>query len=212
MRLHVTAGDVLVMPANFLNFVLTKGNAISLGTNFLAFGHLPMIRHSIIVEFPRRSDDKFPDLAEMLVLLMYRIAEKLCPRICRRLVSMYSTVQSIYNEHAAREVRFLSLRSLFGNKTFPFFHFPFSIISILVPIEGHFLVRKLMFMNKSCFFQDFKTHIGHSLQSCLTDIHASKTQLSEILRFYVNKFIINKNFTLKISYFSIESLLSRLKV
>ena len=128
MRLHVTAGDVLVMPANFLHFVLTKGNAISLGTNFLAFGHLSMIRHSIIVEFPRRSDDKFPDLPEMLVLLMYRIAKKLCPRLCRRLVSMYSTVQSIYNETVAREVRFLSLQSLFGNKTFPFsifnhFHF-----------------------------------------------------------------------------------------
>ena len=111
MRLHVTAGDVLVMPANFLHFVLTKGNAISLGTNFLAFGHLPMIRNSIIVEFPRRSDDKFPDLPEMLVLLMYRIPEKLCPRLCRRLVSMYSTVQSLYNEHAAREVRLLSLHS-----------------------------------------------------------------------------------------------------
>ena len=116
MRLHVTAGDVLVMPANFLHFVLTKGNAISLGTNFLAFGHLPMIRHSIIVEFPRRPDDKFPDLPEMLVLLMYRIAEKLCPRLCRRLVSMYSTVQSLYNEHAAREVRLLSLHSCLVTK------------------------------------------------------------------------------------------------
>ena len=94
----------------------TKGNAISLGTNFLAFGHLPMIRHSIIVEFPRRSDDKFPDLPEMLVLLMYRIAEKLCPRLCRRLVSMYSTVQSLYNEHAAREVRLLSLHSCLVTK------------------------------------------------------------------------------------------------
>ena len=67
-------------------------------------------------------------------------------------------------------------------------------------------------MNKSCFFQDFKTHYGHTLNSCLTDIQASKTQLSEILCFYVNKFIIKKNFTLKISYFSIESLLSRLKI
>ena len=165
------------MPANFIHFVLTKGIAISLGTNFLAFGHLLMIRHSIVVEFPRRSDDKFPDLPEMLVLLVYRIDEKLCPRLCRRLVSKYSTVQSIYHEHTALEVGLLSLQSLFGN--FPFFHFPFLFISILVPFEGHFGVRNFMFMNKSCFFQDFKTHIGHSLHSCLTDIHASKTQLRE---------------------------------
>ena len=125
MRLHVLAGDVLVMPANFLHFVLTKGNAISLGTNFLAFGHLPMMRHSIIVEFPKRSDDKFPDLPEMLVLLVYRIDEKLCPRLCRRLVSMYSTVQSIYNEHAAREVKLLGLQSC--------------LITKLVSIFNHFL-------------------------------------------------------------------------
>ena len=160
------------MPANILHFVLLKGNAISLGTNFLAFGHLPMIRHSIMVEFPRRSDDKFPDLPEMLVLLMYRIADKLCPRLCRRLVSIYSTVQSIYNEHAAREVRLLSLQSLFGNKT-SIFHFSIFNYFHFGSKRGSFSSSKSYVYER--FFQDFKTHIGHSLHSSLTDIHASKT-------------------------------------
>ena len=174
MRLHVTAGDVLVMPANFLHFVRTKGNAISLGTNFLAFGHLPMIRHSIIVEFPRRSDDKFPDLPEMLVLLMYRIAEKLCPRLCRRLVSMYSTVQSLYNEHAAGEVRLLSLHSCLVTKL------QFSIFNHLLfgSNRGSFSSSKTYVYEQVLLFS-----IDHPLHSCLTDIHASKTQLSEILCF-----------------------------
>lgn len=98
------AGDILVMPANYLHFVLTKGDAISMGTNFLSFGHLPMIRQSIIEECPESSDDKFPDVPEMLVLIIYQIVEKLNPRLYRRLVSIYNTVRSIYSEDAVRQV------------------------------------------------------------------------------------------------------------
>ena len=153
LQLHVTAGDVLAMPASFLHFVLSKSNAFSLGTNFLAFGYLPMIRHSIIVEFPKRSDDKFPDLPEMLVLLMYRIAKKLCPRPCRRLVSMYSTdMQSLYDEHAAREVRFLGLQSCLVTKLFSIF--------------SHFHSRSNReSTSSSCFLKDFKTHVRPFLHS-----------------------------------------------
>ena len=96
----------MVMPANFLHFVLTKGDSMSLGTNFLSYGHLPMIRQSIVVEYPLNSYVKFPGLPEMLVLMMYKIVEKISPSLRRRLVSIYSTVQSIYKESDAREVKF----------------------------------------------------------------------------------------------------------
>lgn len=104
--MHVKAGDILVMPANYLHFVLTKGDAMSMGTNFLSFGHLPMIRQAIINEYPKPSDVKFPSLPEMLVLMIYQIVEKLNPRLYHRLVSIYSTVRSIYDEDDARQVKF----------------------------------------------------------------------------------------------------------
>ena len=90
-------GDILVMPANYLHFVLTKGDAVSLGTNFLAMGHLPMIKESMILEYPKNSNDKFPGLPEMLVLMMHQLVVDLHPRLCQRLVPTYNTVRQIYN-------------------------------------------------------------------------------------------------------------------
>ena len=106
LRVHVEVGDILVMPANYLHFVLTKGDAVSLGTNFLAMGHLPMIKESMILEYAKNANDKFPGLTEMLVLMMHQLVVDLHPRLCRRLVSTYNTVRQIYNHNEVLQVRF----------------------------------------------------------------------------------------------------------
>ena len=79
LRVHVEVGDILVMPANYLHFVLTKGDAVSLGTNFLAMGHLPMIKESMILEYAKNANDMFPGLPEMLVLMMHQLVVDLHP-------------------------------------------------------------------------------------------------------------------------------------
>ena len=105
LRLHVRTGDILVMPANYLHFVLTTGDAIAMGTNFLALGHLPMIKDSIILEHSKSANDKFPDLPEMFVLMMYKLIDKLSPRLYRGLVSLYNTVRLLYSEKEVRKVK-----------------------------------------------------------------------------------------------------------
>ena len=118
MRVHVEVGDILVMPANYLHFVLTKGDAVSLGTNFLAMGHLPMIKESMILEYAKNANDKFPGLPEMLVLMMHQLVGDLHPRLCRRLVSTYNTVRQIYNHTEVLQVRFFFLNIMLVWKKF----------------------------------------------------------------------------------------------
>ena len=67
------------------------------------------------MEHTASADDKFPDLPEMLVLMMYKLIDELPPRLSRRLVSLYNTVRLLYSEEIVREVRLQYLNIKINN-------------------------------------------------------------------------------------------------
>ena len=42
-RIHARAGDAIVLPSKWIHCVLTHGDSIALGANFLSFGHSRLI-------------------------------------------------------------------------------------------------------------------------------------------------------------------------
>ena len=80
------------------------GDSIAVGTNFLAFGHIPMIRELMILDHSRTyADDKFPDFLELLALLLLTATEKL-QRACPFTFRSFDAVKTIVNEKAVQEV------------------------------------------------------------------------------------------------------------
>ena len=86
---------------SFPNQIVT-GDSIAVGTNFLAFGHIPMIREMMILDHSR-TDDKFPDLPELLALLLLTATEKI-QRACPFKFRLFDAVKTIVNEKAVQEV------------------------------------------------------------------------------------------------------------
>ena len=88
---------------SFPNQIVT-GDSIAVGTNFLAFGHIPMIREMMILDHSRTyADDKFPDLPELLALLLLTAKEKI-QRACPFKFRLFDAVKTIVNEKAVQEV------------------------------------------------------------------------------------------------------------
>ena len=84
---------------------MLTGDSISVGINFLAKGHLPMIQNTMLSE--KRNDkrnDKFPHLAEMIALLLKESLTKVTPMSCPNILNLYSSVNSLYEEDSVREV------------------------------------------------------------------------------------------------------------
>ena len=98
----VKPGDILVMPSQFLHFVLTNGNSVAVGSNFLAEGHSNSIRLSIENESSFPAHDKFPGLPELFAILLHRAAQS-C-KIVRDFCVMHRAIDSIYNEQELQMV------------------------------------------------------------------------------------------------------------
>ena len=87
---------------SFLNQIVT-GDSIAVGTNFLALGHIPMIREMMILDHSRTyADDKFPDLPELLALLLLTATEKI-QRACPFKFRLFDAVKTIVTEKAVQE-------------------------------------------------------------------------------------------------------------
>ena len=95
--------DRLVMPSQFLHFVLTKGNSIAIGSKVLAEGHSDSIRLSIENESPFQVHDKFPGLPELFAILLHRAAQSCM--MTRDFRVMHREIDSIYNEQEVLMVR-----------------------------------------------------------------------------------------------------------
>ena len=69
-RIHAKAGDTIIMPSNWIHCVLTVGDSIALGSNFLSFGHMGLVIDSHV----RNDDDAdsvYPCLSGVLAALIY---------------------------------------------------------------------------------------------------------------------------------------------
>ena len=102
----VKPGDILVMPSQFLHFVLTKGNSIAIGSNFLAEGHADLIRSSMDNESSFPAHDKFPGLPELFAILLHKAVSSAHPCIMTRdFRLMHRAIDNIYNEQEVQVVR-----------------------------------------------------------------------------------------------------------
>ena len=64
------------MPSQYIHAVLTSGDSVAVGTNFLSEGHSKQIMKVIIKEGSFRDHEKFPGMLEMLAILMLKASER----------------------------------------------------------------------------------------------------------------------------------------
>ena len=103
----VKPGDILVMPSQFLHFVLTKGNSIAVGSNFLAEGHSDLIRSSI-------ENESFFPAHELFAILLHNAAQSSGCMMIRDFRVMHRAIDSIYNEQEVQTVRLVVANKLFS--------------------------------------------------------------------------------------------------
>ena len=64
------------MSSQYTRAVLTSGDSVAVGTNFLSEGHSNQIMKAIIEEDSFRDHEKIPGMLEMLSILMLKASEK----------------------------------------------------------------------------------------------------------------------------------------
>ena len=64
------------MPSQYIHTVLTSGDSVAIGTNFLSEGHSNQFIKAIIEEDSIREHEKFPGMLEMLAILMLKASER----------------------------------------------------------------------------------------------------------------------------------------
>ena len=91
------------MPSEFIHFVLTSGDSIAFGTNFLSKGHMRTITGVVKKdELSIGLKEKFPSMTEMLAILLLQASEK-CPvtgDFCR----LHKDIGNLYDESSAKQV------------------------------------------------------------------------------------------------------------
>ena len=110
----VKPGDILVMPSQFLHFVLMKGNSIAVGSKFLAEGHSDLIRSSIENESSFPAHDKFPGLPELFAILLHKAAQSSGCMMIRDFRVMHRAIDSIYHEQEVQMVILVVANKLFS--------------------------------------------------------------------------------------------------
>lgn len=84
---------------------MLTGDSISVGINFLAKGHLPMIKETMLSERHTRTNDKFPHLPEMIALLLKESLTRGTTHLsCPNILNLYKSVTPMYEEESVREV------------------------------------------------------------------------------------------------------------
>lgn len=90
------------MPSEFIHFVLTSGDSIAFGTNFLSKGHMRTITDVVKKELSIGLNEKFPGMTEMLAILLLQASEN-CPvtgDFCR----LHKDIGNLYDESSAKQV------------------------------------------------------------------------------------------------------------
>ena len=72
----LSPGGIFAMPSQNIHAVLTSGEPVAIGTNFLAEGHSSQIMTVITDEESLRDQEKFPGMLEMIAVLMLRASER----------------------------------------------------------------------------------------------------------------------------------------
>ena len=105
-RVVLKPGDIFVMPSEFIHFVLTRGDSIAIGTNFLSKGHMSTIIGKLQEETSYSKDERFPGIPEMVAILLKKTVEA-----CRvngvwtdEFARLHNAINKYYSESAAQEV------------------------------------------------------------------------------------------------------------
>ena len=76
LRVTLNPGDIFAMPSQYIHTVLTCGDSVAVGTNFLSEGHSTQIMKAIIEEDSFKDHEKFPGMLERLAILMLNASER----------------------------------------------------------------------------------------------------------------------------------------
>ena len=111
-RVVLKPGDIFAMPSEFIHFVLTRGDSIAFGTNFLSKGHMSTIIGKLQEETSYSKDERFPGITEMVAILLKkaieacRVSEVCTDEFCTLTNSarLHNAINKYYSESAAQEV------------------------------------------------------------------------------------------------------------
>ena len=88
------------MPSQYIRTVLTSGDSVAVGTNFLSEGHSNQIMKAIIEEDSVREHEKFPGMLEMLAILMLKASSERC-KITPDFLRLHRVIENRYQESEA---------------------------------------------------------------------------------------------------------------
>ena len=88
------------MPSQYIHTVLTSGDSVAIGTNFLSEGHSNQFIKAIIEEDSIREHEKFPPgMLEMLAILMLKASERCM--ITPDFLRLHRAIENRYQESEA---------------------------------------------------------------------------------------------------------------
>ena len=99
LRVTLNPGDVFAMPSQYIHTVLTSGDSVAVGTNFLSEGHSNQIMKAIIEEDSVREHEKFPGMLKMLAILMLKASERCM--ITLDFLRLHRVIENGYQESEA---------------------------------------------------------------------------------------------------------------
>ena len=103
------------MPSQYIHAVLTSGDSVAVGTNFLSEGHSNQIMKAIIEKDSVREHEKFPGILEMLAILMLKASERCM--ITPDFLRLYRVVENRYQESEAVAVSCIFEFTTVSNQT-----------------------------------------------------------------------------------------------
>ena len=99
------------MPSQYIHTVLTSGDSVAVGTNFLSEGHSNQIMKAIIEEDSVREHEKIPGMLEMLAILMLKAPERCM--ITPDFLRLHRVIENRYQESEA-----VAVSCIFSSQSF----------------------------------------------------------------------------------------------
>ena len=97
-----------MMPAQYIHFVLTKGDSVAVGTNFLSMGHLPLVIKKMKEEFFEVSDiERFPGVPDMFALFLFNSVDKLKLNLSEEVKQLMEDISQLFVEDNLKTVSFV---------------------------------------------------------------------------------------------------------
>ena len=103
------------MPSQYIQAVLTSGDSVAVGTNFLSKGHSNQIMKAIIEEDSVREHEKFPGMLEMLAILILKASERCM--ITPDFLRIHRVIENQYQECEAVAVSCMFEFTIVSNQT-----------------------------------------------------------------------------------------------